>query len=178
MTIAVYGQTDKRPVIYTIMKLLQSMGDTLLVTNDRHYRRLIPDEADVGHYQNILIAVTDAMPDEIGSELGYDFDDFEHFIFDGTIPDNADLVLFVEGCVISEVEQETLDYLDSYASIGLGYGKNSVPYTVEMFKRVELIEGKKYLMEIDKKITKKLATILSKPLNMPAQNICKVVGKK
>ena len=178
MIVAVYGKTDKRPVIYTLMKLFQKLGDTCLVSNDRHYTRLLEDGETTGHYQNIFVAVSDAMPDEIFEEIGYTVDDFENFIFDDTIPDNADIIIFVEGCVITELEQETLDYLDNYVSIGIGFGKNMVPYTVDMFKNMELIEGKKFLTEVDKKLTKKLASALSKPLNMPATTICKVVNKR
>lgn len=178
MIVAVYGKTDKRPVIYTLMKLFQKLGDTCLVSDDRHYTRLLNDGENVGHYQNVFVAVSDAMPDEIFEEIGYTDEDFENFIFDNTIPDNADLIIFVEGCEISEIEKETLEYIENYITIGLGFGKNSVPYSVDMFKNVELVEGKKLLVEVDKKLTKKIADALSKTLNMPASAICKVVSKR
>lgn len=178
MIVAVYGETDKRAVIYTLMKLFQKLGDTCLVSNDRHYKRLLPDGENMGHYQNVFIAVSDAMPDEIFAEMGYDDADFENMIFDNTIPPNTDVIIFVEGCEISPLETETLEYLDSYETIGFGFGKNMIPYTVDIFKKIETIEGKKFLCEVDKRLTKKVAEILSKPLNMPVQAICKVVSKR
>lgn len=178
MIVAVYGETDKRPVIYTLIKLFQRLGDCCLISDNRHYKRLLDTDTNTGHYQNVFITVTDASPDEVFSEIGYESIDFENMIFDNTIPDNADLIIFVQGCSISENESDTLEYLSSYETIGLGFGKNMIPYTVTMFKNVELIEGKKHLLEIDKKLTHKLATILSEHLNMSAKNICKVVAKK
>lgn len=178
MIVAVYGHTDKRPVIYTLMKLFQKLGDTCLVSDDRHYRRLLQDGEMSGHYQNIFLAITDASPDEVFAEMGYDVQDFENMIFDNTIPNDADVIIFVEGIEVTEEEKETLDYLDNYVTIGFGYGKNSVPYTVDIFKNIEIVEGKKMLKEIDKKMTKKIATALSKNLNMPVANICKVAAKR
>lgn len=178
MIVAVYGETDKRPVIYTLMKLFQKLGDTCLVSNDRHYKRLLPDNESMGNYQNVFIAVTEATPDEVFSEMGYDEDDFENLIFDNTFPENTDLIIFVEGCEVTELERETLEYVGEYSTIGLGFGKNVVPYTADMFKRIEIIEGKKFLTEVDKRVTHKVAELVSKPLNMPVSSICKVVSKR
>ena len=46
MILSVIGDTDKRPIMYTLLKVCQYLGDVLLVTNDRHYARLIeqPEE--------------------------------------------------------------------------------------------------------------------------------------
>ena len=69
MIISVIGETDKRPFMYTLLRICQYMGDVLLVSDDRHYKRLIEEpEEDVevyaGHFQNTFIVVTDKTPDE------------------------------------------------------------------------------------------------------------------
>lgn len=177
MIVSVYGQTEKRPVIYTLMKLLQHLGDVCLISDDRHFKRLVEDETNEGHYQNIFVTVTDSQPDEVFDEIEHNPSDFEHIIFDGSVPENADLVIFVTGMVITEAEQEFVEYLDNYKTIALGFGKNCIPYTIQMFKNLELIESKKMLREVDKKLTQQLATMLAEPLKMSASNICKVVRK-
>ena len=48
MIISVIGETDKRPFMYTLLRICQYMGDVLLVSDDRHYKRLIEEpEEDV-----------------------------------------------------------------------------------------------------------------------------------
>lgn len=59
MQITVFGRTDKRACIYTLMKILQPLGDVAVITNNRHFTRLTEDGGDFGFYQNISIFVTD-----------------------------------------------------------------------------------------------------------------------
>ena len=43
MQISIFGRTDKRACIYTLLKTLQPMGDVAVVTNNRHFMRLTED---------------------------------------------------------------------------------------------------------------------------------------
>ena len=182
MVISVVGRTDKRPVIYTLMKLFQALGDCCVLTHDRHLRRLIEDSGgDLGHFQNILIAVSDASPDEIFLEMGYRKIDFEYIIFDCTdmIPDDSDLVIWVGGADgITEDDETLLSMYPGYKECNLGFGKGSIPYTAEMFKACEEIEGFKHLALPSPQIASRLATFLTELLNMPVRDILKVVGNK
>ena len=181
MVIAVLGQTDKRPVIYTLMRLFQKLGDCALITNDRHLRRLIENGDAYGHFQNIFVAVTDATQDEIFADIGYSTQDFENFIFDciDQVPDFADMVIYVGGAGgITEDEQTLLDMQSDYKTINLGFGDKCIPYTVDMFKAIETIEGLKHFMPINSQIASRLATFLTEPLNIPAKDIVKVVMEK
>ena len=71
MQIGVYGYTDKRPIIYALMKLLQKTGDVALFSNNRHYKRLLENGESTGHMANIMISISDASPDEVFEEIGY-----------------------------------------------------------------------------------------------------------
>lgn len=178
MVIAVLGQTDKRPVIYCLMKLFQQLGDCAVLTKDRHYMRLIDNGTNIGHYQNIFIAVTDAGYDEVFSEIGYRTEDFENIIMDCTdqLPDYCDIVVYVGGAGgITEDEQTLLDMQNDYKVINLGFGDKCIPYTVDMFKSVEQAEGLKHLGPMNQQIASRIATILTDYLHMPVKNIVKVV---
>lgn len=181
MVITLLGQTDKRPVLYTLMKLCQKLGDTCIVTSDVRLSRLIEDGGKYGHFQNVYIAVTDASQDEVFADIGYTRHDFEYFIFDARdqIPDFSDLVIYVGGAGEKTEDEETLlSMVGEYKTINLGFGEKCIPYTVDMFKAVETIEGLKHLLPINPQITNRIATFLTEPLNIPVKDIVKVVQSK
>ena len=181
MVITVLGRTDKRPVIYTLIKLFQKLGDTCFITPDLRATRLIEDGGNYGHFQNTFIAVTNASQDEVFADIGYTRNDFEHFIFDAydQIPDFSDLVIYVGGAGVKTEEEETLlEMAGDFKTINLGFGEKCIPYTVDMFKAVETIEGLKHLLPIHPQITSRLATFLTEPLNIPVKHIIKVVSSK
>lgn len=179
MLIGVYGYTDKRPVIYALMKLLQATGDVALFTNNRHYRRLLVHGETQGHMANIMIAVSDASPDEIFEEVGYTVDDFEHIIFDiqDTIPDNLSMILYVKTYAPSEEEQSFIDILGACHFIKMTYdGKrdkdaiNVIPLSA-IWRSVEQIEAHRILCPIpSKELNKKLAVLLAPDLKISAKN--------
>ena len=181
MVISLLGQTDKRPVLYTIMKLFQTLGDTILITNDRHLKRLIETEGNPGHFQNILVYVTDSSPDEVFAELGYTMDSFEHCIFDCTevVPDYTNTLIYVGSSgQMSEDEETLLSMFPEHKVINLGFGDKCIPYTLDMFKFVEQTEGLKHLGTAPVQIANRLATFLTEPLKMSVKSITKVVTGK
>lgn len=177
MEIVVYGDTDRRPVTYTLLKLFKTLGDVALLSNDRHYKRLV-DGAEAGELESIFVSVGDYSPDDVFDSLEMDKDDFEYVIYDGIIPDTCDLFIHVAGCKMSEEEEDTLGCFDDVVTIPLGYGNKYVPYTIKMFQSIEEIEGYKQLKEVDPALTKYLASILTQPLRLPVNTIRKVVARK
>lgn len=181
MVIAVLGQTDKRPVIYALTKLFQTLGSAAIFTADRHYKRLIDNGTNIGHYQNVFIAVTDASPDEIFKEVGYNQVDFEHIIYDciDQVPDYFDELVYVGGAGgPTEEEQIILDMYPTHKKINLGFGEKNIPYTVDMFKWVEQVEGLQHLGPVPAQIAQRIATLTTERIKMPAKNIIKVVSAK
>lgn len=187
MVISLIGDTDKRPFLYTLLKICQFLGDVLLVTNDRHLARLIEDEEDdveviAGHFQNTLVVVTDATPDDARILVGYNNEDYEYIIYDNTLDADGDLILYIAGCEMSERERDMLEYLEEgtdYHTIPFGFGKkNNIPYNGKMFYNCEIVEGKKVLIQIDSKISAALIKLLSPLLNIPEKTLSKAVMGK
>lgn len=132
MILSVIGDTDKRPIMYTLLKVCQYLGDVLLVTNDRHYARLIEEpeedvEVTAGHFQNIFIVVTDKTPDEASQAVGYRVDDYEFIIYDNKVDVAGDSIIYVAGCEMSDTEYSMLSYLEEgdYITINFGFGKRT-----------------------------------------------------
>lgn len=177
MKVSVYGETDKRAVIYTLMNIFQTLGDTWLVSDDRHFKRLIEDRANEGSYQNILISVADTTEDEVYADLGHIPEDFDFIIFDNLQPIDVDLIFYVKGERTTEEEQFVLDTLDNYVTIELGFGKKGIPYSTKMFKNIEHVECSCDLVEIDPKVSKVIIKAISPLLNIPEATLGKVVQR-
>ena len=97
MQISVFGRTDKRACIYTLMKILQPLGDVAVITSNRHFMRLTEDGAPFGFYQNISIFVTDATADEMWQTIDHKPGDFDHIIMDNLYNESTDLIIYVHG---------------------------------------------------------------------------------
>lgn len=179
MKIVVYGSTDTRPFIYTLLKMLQPLGDIALFTDNLHYRRLIENGSESGSFENNFIVSSSESILDIMEEYKLDDDEFEYYIYDNKIPEEYDLFLYICGCKPMDYEEETLEYLDdNYTRVNFGFGDRNIPYTVEMFKRCEQIESNRLLMEVDPKISKKLAEIMHSFINMSPYDLRKVVSKR
>lgn len=183
MILSVIGDTDKRPIMYTLLKVCQYLGDVLLVTNDRHYARLIEQpeedvEVTAGHFQNIFIVVTDKTPDEASQAVGYVAEDYEFIIYDNKVDVAGDVIIYVAGCEMSDAEYSALGYLEEgdYITINFGFGKkNVIPYTGKIFSNCELVEGKHVLIPIDNKISTEVIKIMSPRVNVPEKTLTKAV---
>jgi len=175
MQIGVFGYTDKRPVIYPLLKLLQSTGDVALFTNNRHYKRLLQPGETQGHLANIMVAVSDASPDEIFEVVGYTSDDFEHIVFDvqDTIPENLSLALHVKSFAPDEDEQSFLDALGPCTTVKMLYDRKkekdaiNVMPLAPLWKHAEEIESYRILPPSpSKELNKGLAKLLASHLNI------------
>lgn len=137
MIINIIGDCDKRAVLYTVMKVCQTLGDVLLVSNNTRLMRLSNTRENYGHYQNTMIAITQDGIDDFFEDFEYDLEDFEYVIVDNIVLAEADLVLYVEGLLPSESEMDTLEYIEDYKTIKLYKGNmltNRVMYNLECFE--------------------------------------------
>lgn len=187
MQIGIYGYTDKRPVIYPILKLLQATGDVALFTNNRHYKRLLQPGETQGHLANVMIAVSDASPDEIFEEVGYTEDDFEHIVFDiqDTVPDDLSLILHVKSYAPGEDEQSLLDMLGAFTTVKMTYdrkrekGAINVLPTSLLWKHAEEIESYRMLPPSpSKELNKGLAGLFAPHLNLSMRNTHKLLTRR
>lgn len=185
MFIAVLGHTDKRPVVYSLIKLLQSTGDVAVITNDRHFQRLLENNSTIGHFNNVLITVTDLSPDEIFMEINHAPSDFDHVIFDtqNMLPEDVDLVLYIKGFELEEGDQDLLDCIDNCIIVNMCYSRSekgaiNVSPSYDMFKAVEIFESKKLLVPIPPKQLKTgLANLLAPKLKMNEKEAFKILNR-
>lgn len=115
MIIGLYGRTDKRPLAYPLLKVLQVYGDVCFITRNKQYLRLSDTRESGGHYQNVMIIATDLSYDEIWEEVGYRTSDFKFVIYDmyDEIPDGLDLTIVCRTVVKESDEDEMLDWIES-----------------------------------------------------------------
>lgn len=168
MRINLIGECDKRPVLYTLMKLCQGLGDVLLVTSSSRVIRLSDTRDTYGHYQNTMIAVTQEGLDDFLENFVYDLIDFDYVIIDNIIDPDADLTIYVQGFVQSERELENLEYLDSYATIKMYRDKlldANTPYKLEEF------ESMGDMCVVAPKVASKVASILAQATGISAKNL-------
>lgn len=178
MQISVFGRTDKRVCVYTLMKLLQQLGDTALVTDDRHCKRLTEDGEAFGHYQNISIFVCDTTADAMWDAIGHAPQDFDHIILDNLYNEHTDLTIYVEGGGPEPLDEDVLEVIDDVVKIKLGAVTDAVPYTKELMEALEHVEYYRQLKPLSPVMSRKLAQILSPHLGIPAKQLIKVVNKK
>lgn len=179
MVISVVGMTEKRPFIYTLLKLCQSLGDTCLITNKRHYKRLIENYENEGSYQNIQIYITDATVDDVYEEIGHEKSDFDFWIFENDPDPESDLILYVKGFNTSEDEELILDALDNYKTVNFGFGKkDTIKYATKMFENCEMIEATQQLVEVHPAITKVVVESLAPFVKLSPKLLAKKVALK
>lgn len=171
MIINIIGDCDKRPVLYTFMKICQSLGDVLLITSSSRLMRLSDTGESMGHYQNTMIAVTQDGLDDFFDEFRYDTSDFEFTIIDNIVAAEADLFVYVKGMTQSENEVNNLEYLDTYETIELYKGgilDSKVIYNCEEF------EALRDMCPISPKIASVVSSVFAKAIHKDAKNIEKI----
>lgn len=178
MQISIFGRTDKRACIYTLMKILQPLGDVAVISSNRHFMRLTEDGAPFGYYQNISVFVTDATADEVWQAIEHRPEDFDHIILDGLYNENSDLVLYIQGAGVESLDEQLFDAFEDIVVITMGRGKNAVPYSKELMENLENIEFYRQLRAPSPAMANILAKLLSAPLGMPVKSIMKVVNKR
>ena len=202
MVITLLGQTDKRPVFYTIMKMCEYMGDCALVTNLHRFSRLTEDPTDdIGSYRNIDIFVGDFTADDVWDGIGHMPMDYDYVLLDNIYTTDTNLIIYVKGAGIDEMDQPNLDALepDEYVTIKMGapdpkvkvakdktkgakvapveHMVYNIPYTADMFDRIEKCEFFKELVPISNQATKVIAEILSGPTNTPARTLIALASR-
>ena len=168
MVINIIGDCDKRPVLFTVMKICQTLGDVLLVTSSSRLSRLSDTGESYGHYQNTMIAVTQDGIDDFWEDFIYDVSDFESIIIDNMVSADADLVIYVKGLIQSQNELDNLEYLDGYETIELYKGKFIDATTMI---RCEEFEAMRDMCVISPKVAEKVAAIMAKALNKDPKRI-------
>lgn len=194
MIISVLGQTDKRAVIYTMLKMGEYLGDCAVVTNLNRFKRLTEDPTeDIGSYRNIDIFVGDFTADDVWERIGHAPFDYDYTFLDNIYTEDTALVIYVQGAGVDELDQPNLDAFEADEYITIKMGKPirqphvakskakgatvapakhkvfNIPYTADMMARIEACEFYKELVQISPQATKVCAEVLAGPTNTPAK---------
>lgn len=171
MVINIIGDCDKRAVLYTVMKIAQTLGDVLVVTSSSRLCKLSDTRESGGHYQNTMICVTDQGIDDFFEDFGYSADDFSYVIIDNIVSADADLYIYVEGMAMSEFDKDLLEFIEDYATIPLYKGKmldGSAPYKIEQF------ESLRDMCPVSKQVAIEVSKVLSKKIGTSSDNLLKM----
>ena len=171
MIISVFGECDKRPVVYALLKILQEFGDVLYISNESHALRLSDTRQSLGHYQNIMVAYTEEGFDDFFDDSRYGVSDFDAIVVEGVVCTEADLMIFVEGAVTSAFEESDLSYLDDYKIFRL-FKKNL--YTTQVIKKVEEFEAYGNLCAMSQGVVNELVPLLSGLSIAPPRSLTRI----
>lgn len=168
MLINIIGDCDKRPVLYTVMKICQRLGDVLLVSSSSRLNRLSDTRAPFGHYQNTMIAVTQEGIDDFWENYRYEPSDFDFVIIDNIVSAEADLTIYCKGMAESEYEADAIEYIDNLKVIDLYKGKMLAGDTLY---RCEEFEALRNMCVISARVSEEVAKLLAEPLHTTQKNL-------
>ena len=171
MLINIIGECDKRPVLYTIMKVAQTLGDVLLVSSSKRVLRLSDTRDSGGHYQNTMICTTDGGIDDFLESFEYSIRDFEYIIVDNIVAPDADVYIYVEGYERSEFEEDMLEYIEDYSTIPLY--KNKLLAADTMY-RLERFESLGDMAPISKVLATEVAKVLAPKIGTTVDTVVKI----
>ena len=171
MIISVIGDCDTRPVLYTMMKICQTLGDVLLITANTRLIRMTDTRDSGGHLQNCMIGIADEGIDDFFENFEYLDTDFNYVIIDNLMSADAEGVIYVRGLTESEDEKMQLEYIDEYTTIDLYKGKLCDSKT--LFK-CEEFEAYMNMCTINSKLTQEVAKAISGILQVPADKLTQI----
>lgn len=158
MIVNVIGDCDKRAVLYSMMKILHTLGDVLFLTSDARLLRLSDTGQSCGHYQNVMIGMTSEGVDDFFEESHHYAQDFEYVIIDGIVYAGSDVYVYVDGFTQSEEIKGTLEDIDEYVAIQL-YKKKMID--AQTIYRMEEFEAYGNMPPMGKMVTTEVAKILA-----------------
>lgn len=167
MIINVIGSGDNRPVIYTLLKICQCLGDVLLVSPRDYIYRLSNTEESLGHYQNILVAQTTEGIDDFYTDFQYDISDFSYTIVENLLDAKADLTIYVKGLDTS-VEEDVLEYVENYVTIDL---YNPLVHKGFPMLCIEEFEALRDLCSMPESIASEVCHAIAKAFAMPERDL-------
>ncbi len=173
MTINVVGTGDNRPVIYTLLKVCQTLGDVLLVSNRDYIFRLSSTAESGGHYQNVMVGYAEAGIDDFYSTFSHDKEDFFYVITENAVDADADLTVFIKS-MSKDANEAVLEFLDTYATIEQF---NALTCKDPVFARIEEFEGLRDMCSMPQPIVEEVANVAAKSLDLSVKNFISIAMK-
>lgn len=186
MNIVLYGQVDKRPLVLSLIKLLQDFGSVAFITPEYHYRRLI-DGSDNGYFQNTLVCSSTDSPLEIFTNLNISPNAFDFVIWDSYeyLPDDIDMAFACSGYLDEFIFDQFLTTYPQAVEVKFNYDNkidkevSNIKVTPQMLQYVEMAESLKILPPIkDRSIIKLFETCLASHLDINPKSVAKLLAKQ
>lgn len=124
MIVAVRSEMDSRPFLYSMLRVLSTIGKVCLVSSNPIINRLIDDESDSG-FRNITVYVdSDGAVDSVYEDYGIKVEDFDFIILDNMGAIEYDVLIVPIGEVVTDNFQEEIDLLKTDVNVRfVQYGK-------------------------------------------------------
>jgi len=173
------GKGDRRIVLYPLMKLTQTLGDVLLISNDPHVLRLSDTGENGGSYQNILVYYVDfekSSVDDFWMTSGRSPETFSCVIVDGMPDPEAKITLYIKTADMTDDDREEMDYLENPILID-PWNPKDVCFDANTLYALEEFEALRDMCPISTKLSAKLAAPLSKALKIAETNVAGMLNK-
>jgi len=173
MIINVVGAGDNRPVIYALLKVCQTFGDVLLISDRDYVFRLSNTGESGGHYQNVMVTYATGGIDDFLETFDYDFTDFSYTITENSVEASADLNIYVKSMSV-ESNTDILEYFDDYVTIEL---YNPLVCKGPMFTRIEEFEALRDMCSMPQALIEILAENVAKAFSISTKNFIAIASK-
>lgn len=173
MMVSVMGECDTRPVLYTLMKICQGLGDVLLITGNRRLLRMVDTHASGGHVQNVMVGIADEDEgvDDFFEDFPYDIEDFEYIIADNLLAAETNCIIYARGLIQSETEESQLTYVDKYEVIDVFKSKLSDNNTLIRCEEFETLQD---FCTINNKLTAEVAKVIAEYFRIDAGKLTEI----
>ena len=172
MVISLIGETDKRPFLYTLLKVAQVFGDVLFVTPNTYFQRLY-DEDGNNYYGNIEIAITFDGYEDALEQLSKTTLDYNIIVVEDELID-ADATFYVKGMNDTQFMLDKLQCLEDYTTIDL-FGSGM--YTADFFAACEEFESYRDCSTISTKLISVYSKELATAFNVPVKTLVSMATK-
>ena len=162
MILTVLGDLDRRPVTYTLMRLISTLGETSVVTNNRKLITLSDNKKSGGYYLDTQINYAEDVDDyDIYVESMF----YKNFLYDGIVPFYSDIIFY---CSSQTATKKELRKVNSYNVKNIipieMYSDKNVMFGADLGDRLKIFEKEKQYSVISKALCAFLADYMSKPM--------------
>ena len=120
--IQLVGPVDKRAIAYPLFKMCDTMGKTLVVTDDANFRRFSDDYSNEFTLGRSDFVITNDISQAIIGDLGVKLNTYDYVIFINTndLIDNNDCLVYYNNADISSGGIGVISHDKTYSIRGLG----------------------------------------------------------
>ena len=194
--IQLVGPVDKRPVAYPLFKLCDTLGKTLVITDDANFRRFSDDYVNEFTLGRSDFMIVNDISQELLNSLDMKLNSYDYVLFINTcdLLDKNDCLVYCHGQSELICNEETLDFLEEieHTEILISAKKpvkdknDKTPKQVlfigvdgKTFGYVWECEENKMFMPCKSAELGKICThTFAAPLSVPAEEIGKILAKE